>query len=270
MEKDGDRREVPLDTVGERARSGCIFVVVRCLFRVFQVIKPKHVEARDRFEASRQLKATYKRTAKWYDLLDQPWERIYREWRPELAGDMEGDVLEMGIGTGNNIPYYPADCRLLGIDLSEAMLDQCRANMEGHKAPRCKIVGLEQADACDCRNVVPDKSQDWLLATFVFCPMPDVSQPDAIREIARVLRPGGRYRILEMVYSKDKKKRKNMNRAQYFVQWMYGASFDRHTVKFCQEEPGLDDMKVSFIKGDVYLLIEGRAILDPWTTVGVP
>jgi hypothetical protein len=48
----------------------------------------------------------YNITALFYDLLDSPWELQYRKWRPELVGDLRGEVLEAGVGTGRNLGHY--------------------------------------------------------------------------------------------------------------------------------------------------------------------
>ncbi len=54
-----------------------------------------------------RLPAKYDATAWFYDILDFPWELQYRRWRPALVGDVRGSVLEAGVGTGRNLPYYP-------------------------------------------------------------------------------------------------------------------------------------------------------------------
>ena len=64
------------------------------------------------------LRRTYDSTAWWYDLLDYPWERIYRNWRPLLAGDLTGNVLDLGVGTGRNLAFFPAVARVVGLDIS--------------------------------------------------------------------------------------------------------------------------------------------------------
>ena len=68
------------------------------------------------------LKAKYDTTAWFYDILDYPWERTYKKWRPGLVGDLRGKVLEAGVGTGRNLAFYHESVELVGIDLSEPML----------------------------------------------------------------------------------------------------------------------------------------------------
>ncbi len=67
--------------------------------------------------------ARYQRIAPLYDLLDLPFEhRRYRRIRPDLFQGLSGRVLDAGVGTGRNIPFYPPGAEVIGIDLSPAML----------------------------------------------------------------------------------------------------------------------------------------------------
>ena len=68
------------------------------------------------------LQAKYRISSIFYDMLDYPWERQYKKWRPGLLNDVYGAVIEAGVGTGRNLRYYPSDAKVTGIDLSEDML----------------------------------------------------------------------------------------------------------------------------------------------------
>jgi hypothetical protein len=57
-------------------------------------------------EERRSLQLKYDITAWFYDILDYTWEREYRHWRPQLVGDVRGDVLEAVVGTGRNLNDY--------------------------------------------------------------------------------------------------------------------------------------------------------------------
>ena len=65
----------------------------------------------------RSLQLKYEITAWFYDILDYPWERQYRHWRPRLVGDARGSVLEAGVGTGRNLKYYDSGVNFTAIDL---------------------------------------------------------------------------------------------------------------------------------------------------------
>ena len=203
-------------------------------------------------EENLSLRAKYNITAMFYDLLDYPWERIYRQWRPHLLGDLSGNVLEAGVGTGRNFKHYHESVQLTGIDLSDVMLK--KATRKAKKAS-CKIELLHD-DASVMRHV-DSKQYDWVISTFLCCVMPDEFQPMALEQFSRVLKPGGKFRLLEMIYSKDKKIRKRQEFFAPFVEKVYGARFDRQTVKFIEESSTLEITNKQFLKDDVYLLIEG-------------
>ena len=77
----------------------------------------------------------YERIAALYDVLDYPFERgRYRHIRPQLFQGLSGRILDAGVGTGRNIPFYPPDASVVGIDLSPAML--ARAGKRARKVGR--------------------------------------------------------------------------------------------------------------------------------------
>lgn len=95
------------------------------------------------------------------------------------------DILEIGVGTGLTLPYFPADKRVVGVDLSEDML-----RVAGQKVAERKltaVTGLSVMDAC--RLGLPDEAFDAVTAQFVITLVPNPEQ--ALDEMDRVLRPGG-------------------------------------------------------------------------------
>jgi ubiquinone/menaquinone biosynthesis C-methylase UbiE len=199
-----------------------------------------------------QLKKKYRITAQLYDILDWYWECQYRKWRPKLVADVSGRALEAGVGTGKNLPYYSSNVTLTGFDLSPHMVK--RAKAQAAKAA-CRANIIEE-DASALKSI-PDARFDWYISTFMYCVMPDLIQPQALRQMARVLVPGGRFKIVEMIYSKQNRLRLRQSLFAPFVEMVYGARFDRHTMEHIQENPDLKIEKTSFLKDDTYLLIEG-------------
>ena len=198
------------------------------------------------------LQKKYKVTASFYDLLDYPWERIYRKWRPALVGDLRGKILEAGVGTGKNLKFYHPDVELTGIELSKHMLSKA----EKRKADaRCKVKLLNE-DATVMKSIESDQF-DWVFSTFMCCVMPDEIQDLAIEQFGRVLKQGGRFRLLEMVYSKNKAIRKRQDFFAPFVEKVYGARFDRDTLRHIEQSSNLSITNTTFLKEDTYLLIEG-------------
>lgn len=203
-------------------------------------------------EENLSLRAKYNVTAMFYDILDYPWERIYREWRPGLLGDLRGKVLEAGVGTGRNFQYYHENIELTGVDLSDVML---RKAAKKAKKANCKIELLH--DDASVMRLVESNKYDWIISTFLCCVMPDEFQPMALEQFGRVLKPGGKFRLLEMVYSKNRKIRRRQDFFASFVEKVYGARFDRKTVQYIEESSELEITSKRFLKDDVYLLIEG-------------
>lgn len=206
-------------------------------------------------EENRLLQAKYGITAWFYDILDYPWERQYRHWRPLLLQDVRGSVLEAGVGTGRNLKYYHASVNLTGIDLSAAMLKKA---IKRGKSAVCNF-NLYHEDATVMKSI-PSNHFDWLISTFLCCVMPDNLQPFAIKQFERVLKPGGRFRLLEMVYSKNPKLRRRQEFFAPFVERVFGARFDRNTLGHLQKSSKLKISNTYFLKKDIYLVIEGVCV----------
>jgi demethylmenaquinone methyltransferase/2-methoxy-6-polyprenyl-1,4-benzoquinol methylase len=195
----------------------------------------------------------YSITAWFYDILDYPWERQYRKWRPQLLSGVSGQVLEIGVGTGRNLPHYPPSVEhLTAVDFSPAMLQRARRRAKGASCP----VLFVQDDVCTLTSI-PSAQFDWVVACFLCCVLPAEFQDQALAQISRVLKPGGRFCLLEMVYSKDPSIRKRQDRFAPFVEKVYGARFDRNTLEHAQNTPGLKVTGTRFVKQDTYLLIDG-------------
>ena len=206
-------------------------------------------------EKNLSLQKKYNITAFFYDLLDYPWERIYRKWRPALVGDLRGKVLEAGVGTGRNLKFYHTDIDLVGIELNKQILRIAKKRITQAK---CKV-NLINEDATVMSSI--DSNQfDWVFSTFMCCVMPDEIQASAIEQFGRVLKEGGKFRLLEMVFSKDSKIRKKQELFAPFVETVYGARFDRDTLGHIERSSNLKVTKTTFLKDDTYLLIEGIRI----------
>lgn len=201
------------------------------------------------------LERKYRFTSRVYDILDWPWERRYRKWRPRLVGDVAGRVLEAGVGTGQNLRFYPPGAEVHGIDLSNGMLSHARRRAPGAS---CDVT-LRKADALDLDHL-KDASFDWYVATFLYCVLPDELQPPALSEMARVLLPGGRFRLVEMVYSRRFLPRLVQKIMSPYVEAVFGARFDRRTLEHIEANPTLEITDSRWLKEDTYLLLEGRRV----------
>jgi ubiquinone/menaquinone biosynthesis C-methylase UbiE len=143
--------------------------------------------------AGRQ-KRVWDKAAPSYDKQIAFFEKIQfgggREWLGERA---HGRVLEVAIGTGRNLPYYPADATVTGIELSPAMLAIARQRAAGLD----RDAGFLEGDA----EHLPygDASFDTVVCALSLCTIPDPAT--AISEMKRVLVPGGRLLLLDHIGS---------------------------------------------------------------------
>lgn len=114
----------------------------------------------------------------------------FTELRARVAADLDGEVLEVGFGSGRNVPHYPSAVkRVLAVDPAEVGRKIARRRLAASPVP-VEFVGL------DGENLpLADESVDHVLTTWTLCTIPDVVR--ALAEMRRVLRPGGALHFLE-------------------------------------------------------------------------
>ena len=134
------------------------------------------------------VRAHWNRLAPSYDRREALLERWIAPLRKRLWARVQGRVLEVGAGTGKNFPFHPPGADVMATDLAQQMVVRARARASELRVP----VDVREADVQDLP--FPPDSFDSAVATFVFC-----SVPDPVRELARVVRPGGIILLLEHV-----------------------------------------------------------------------
>lgn len=119
------------------------------------------------------------------------------KWRRQLLEPVAGEVVEIGTGTGLNLPHYGRDVqRLVLTDPLQANLDRAARRLAEPVGERVEMrVGSAEAIP------LPDASVDWVVSTLVFCSVSDLEV--ALAEVRRVLRPGGGFALCEHVASDD-------------------------------------------------------------------
>jgi len=166
----------------------------------------------------------YDRLAFAYDILEAPLERFrFAGWRQRLRDRITGPyVLEVGVGTGKNFPYYPSGVQPVAIDLSSRMLARARRKASNLDLP----VDLQEMDIQSLG--FPDHCFDTVFATFVFCSVPD---PVAgLRELRRVCKPNGRLLLLEHMRPKNFVLGLVFDILNPMVVRMMGANINRRTM----------------------------------------
>ncbi len=167
-----------------------------------------------------KIKKRYDRIAGMYDLMEMPMEGMFAKWRKKMLKGASGETLEVGIGTGKNIPHYPAGVNLTGIDFSEKMISKAKEKVTGHKNIQLLVM--------DAQNIkFADNSFDTVVTSFVFCSVPDPVQ--GLKEIRRVCKNGGKILMLEHVRSHKKVVGPLMDVFNFIPLNIYGANINRET-----------------------------------------
>jgi phosphatidylethanolamine/phosphatidyl-N-methylethanolamine N-methyltransferase len=140
---------------------------------------------------------TYDRIAPIYDTLDALYERTWkRRLRRRLLLRARGRTLDVGVGTGRNLPHYPASVEVVGIDLSPRMLERAALRATALDRP----VHLAQMNLLQLE--FPDRAFDSVVATFVLLCLPESLQEAALRELRRVCTPDGVVLVLDYQHSR--------------------------------------------------------------------
>ncbi len=163
----------------------------------------------------KEIQRKYKEFARWYDFGEAiPEFLAVRRLRQRLLQRASGKVLEIGVGTGKNLPYYPRTCRITAVDLSPAMLQVARK-----RAMRLSLdVDFLVMDAEAL--AFPDQSFDTVVDSLSLCTIPDPVV--ALREMARVCRAEGHILLVEHGRSSH----------EWLGRWQDRRA-DRHVGKLC-------------------------------------
>lgn len=196
-------------------------------------------------------KARYDRLAPIYDAMEWFVERsAFDGWRAHLWSRMPaGRVLEVGVGTGKNMPYYPARAQVTAIDLSEGMLRRARRRAESLGID----VDLRQMDVQEL--LFSDNTFDAVVSTFVFCSVPDAVR--GLRELSRVTKSDGDVWLLEHVRINQPIIGPMMDALNPVVVRLMGANINRQTVENVNRA-GLNVVDVEHLSGELVKLIHAK------------
>ena len=197
------------------------------------------------------IRRRYNRIALLYDFLEGPMEHLrFDAWRKRLQAVIKGErSLEVGVGTGKNLAYYPADVQMTAIDFSPSMLARAR-----RKAKKLNLqIDLQEMDVQHLE--FPDHVFDTVFATFVFCSVPD---PVAgLRELKRVCKPGGKMVLLEHMRPGNPVLGFIFDVFNPLVVRMMGANINRRTINNIQQA-GWQIKAQENLSGDIVKWIEAE------------
>jgi len=193
----------------------------------------------------------YDRIAFFYNLMETPLEYIrFASWRPMIRDRIKGSkALEVGVGTGKNLDYYPDGIEITAVDLSPKMLKraQKRADLLGLNIRMLEMNAQSLA--------FPDNYFDTVFATFVFCSVPDPVQ--GLRELRRVCKPDGRLLLLEHVRPSNELLGIIFDSINPLIVRMMGANINRRTVDNIKKA-GWHIQSEKTLSSDIVRFIEAR------------
>jgi ubiquinone/menaquinone biosynthesis C-methylase UbiE len=197
---------------------------------------------------------TYERIAPLYDAMESFWEVTWKKrLRRMLFDGLHGRILDAGIGTGLNIPYYPAGAEVVGGDLSPKMLGYAATRARKHD----RDVALMEMDLRDIQ--LPDNHFDGIVSAFVFCNLPDQDRLAALRELGRICKPDGTIRILDYSLSKRPFMGFVMRCCEPWFRWMFNATYQVRFEEYAALA-GLELTASTFVVGDYVKISEFRPL----------
>lgn len=209
----------------------------------------------DENRATQAIRQRYDRFAPIYDfIVDRAGRSQFHRWRKLLWSKAEGiHILEVGVGTGGNLVYYPEGTELTAIDFSPGMLKRARERAIGQQAAGRLLL-------MDAQNLgFKDNSFDTVVASLVFCTVPD--PVCGLKEALRVVKPGGKVLLLEHVISTKRVIAWIMKVLNPLTLAIFGDNMNRRTVENVAKS-GLIVEKVTDFGGGIFKLIEARKRSD--------
>ncbi|KXG77411.1 Demethylmenaquinone methyltransferase [Fervidicola ferrireducens] len=170
------------------------------------------------------IKHRFERIAPLYDLVVEGlFGHTLRKWRKRLWDGTSGKILEVGVGTGSNMEFYPAGADITAIDFSPVMLRRARK--------RAKKLGINvKIMEMDVQRLqFEDDTFDTVVSTFVFCTVPEPIL--GLKELRRVTKPGGKILFIEHVRSERPLAGRLMDLLNPLPRFLIGDNINRKTVE---------------------------------------
>jgi len=185
----------------------------------------------------------------FYDKFEAPMEQMaFSLLRTKVMGSLKGNVLEVGVGTGKNLPYYRSRTKVTGIDISPGMLGKAKKKV---RTLRLKNIELRLMNAE--KMSFEDETFDTVVCTFVLCSVPEPVK--AIKEMLRVLKPNGNIIMLEHVISQMPLMALFQKVFNPFTRGIFGFNIDRDTVDNVRKAGGVLKKDKNLTRTDILKLV---------------
>ena len=192
------------------------------------------------------------RAARFYDIFTAPMDAMGLEkWRKTLFSTIpEGFILEVGVGTGKNIEFYPEGNReYSGIDISQKMLDRAELKAKKHG----KKVDLARMNAENMQ--LPAGKFNCVVASCVFCSVPDPVK--GLEEVRRVLKYDGVVLFLEHMRPQNRMLVRVFNALNPITSGLFGFNINRNTIENIKTA-GFEILEERNLLFDIFKFIKAR------------
>lgn len=180
--------------------------------------------------------------------------KFFGDTRKWVCRQARGEVLEVAVGTGLNLDWYPDETRLTGIDLSSRMLDLARRRADATG----RVVELSVGNAQQLEFA--DESFDTVVCTFSLCAVPD--DRGVVDEMKRVLKPGGQLLLADHVISTSWSARIVQRMLDLVTVPTAGENFRRRPIRYVRAAGFIIEEHERFKLGIVERMVARKPIPD--------
>lgn len=158
--------------------------------------------------ANSKVKETFysKLFARFYDpFMESMEQKVLSRYRNQLLKPLNGNILEVGSGTGINFKLYPKGCHVVASEPSEHMLKYAQERLKMEQVDANIELVLAGVGSSELENYVPEGGFDAIVCTLVLCTIPNPEL--AVSSFKKWLKPSGRLVILEHVHGSSKRRK---------------------------------------------------------------
>ncbi|MGF7185262.1 ubiquinone/menaquinone biosynthesis C-methylase UbiE [Desulfitispora alkaliphila] len=199
-----------------------------------------------------KIRSRYDRFARVYNWLEYPMEKMMlSKWRSMIWQEANGEILEVGVGTGKNIEFYPqGGANVTAIDFSSEMLKKAARQADKLNSK----VELLEADVQELP--FDDNTFDTIVATCVFCSVPNPVL--GFKELGRVCKQGGKIILIEHVRSENLVLGETMDLLNSLTRLLVGVNINRRTVENLEKANLRVEQVDNLSRGDILKKIIAR------------